>query len=346
MVNIMNSGSIDSVLIDELSNEKCTATSLLHRLVEKLYEAAKCEIDTLNAFEDYVLATTPLFEKKNVGFRKLLEEGSILIYDKVETEYITCVPAISFLKKLQSKFFTKNEDPIFKNCNAADNLLKDLMKTKKPLKAATWWEMIVCFTIASRYYDGKPETYVLLGLEDSDVIRDDTRDLKITKSKNLSNIIDNTENDQLLIQINSTAGYDALLVLHTEETETKAFFYLQMKLAPPNSSLIDVVSKMIQNNLNHYLSDSNQVLSIERKAENNVVDDLHMVLYIWGLSDDELRNQVSQDMVLEKLKNEQARKYAQDHWGKIHLVGINSLKSWINPTMIPLAKLFNDLENG
>ena len=87
-------------------------------------------------------------------------------------------------------------------------------------------------------------------------------------------------------------------------------------------------------------------MPVERKAEKNVLDNLHMVLYIWGLSDDELRNQVSQDMVLEKLKHKKTRKYVNDHWKQIHFVGTDTLKSWINPTMIPLVILFNEVQNN
>ena len=43
------------------------------------------------------------------------------------------------------------------------------------------------------------------------------------------------ETDQLMVPINSTAGYDGLLVLHTKAT--KVFFYLQMKLARLKLSL-------------------------------------------------------------------------------------------------------------
>ena len=350
MLNIMHGGSIDSHVIDNLLETRYTATSLLDLLVRKLYEALQYpNIVTLDEFEEYVLATPSLFEKGNVGFRKRVEEGSILIYDKVRTEYIICAPAISFLHKLQSKFFARNENAAYENCDTVYKLIDELMETEITLKPDSWLQRIVCFTIASRYYSRKPETYVLLGLEDSDVIRDTDQTLKITESKNISNIIDNIETDELLIPYHTTVGYNALLILQIEYTEQKAFFYLQMKLAPPSvvsdATLSDIVSSMIQNNLDHYLSENNRVLPVERKAEKNVLDNLHMVLYIWGLSDDELRNQVSQDMVLKKLKHKKTRKYVQDHWKQIHFVGTDTLKSWINPTMIPLVILFNEVQN-
>ena len=106
---------------------------------------------------------------------------------------------------------------------------------------------------------------------------------------------------------------------------------------------------MIKNNLDHYLGDNNKVsyASVDdRKRDDNVLDDLHMVLYVWGIDDSVIRSQLSQDMVLETLQNSTARKYVKDHWKQIHLVGTDTLKSWINPTMVPLAKLFNNIQDN
>ena len=344
MVDIIKSGDIDSVMIDNLSQTQETATSLLHLLVDNMYEAVQRSIVTLDEFEEYVLKTPPLFQKEDSGFRKNLEKGSILIYEKIKTEYVTCIPAISFLNKLQSKsFWRKARD--YEHCDAANKLIVDLMNIAKPLKPGTWWEKIVCFTIASRYFS-KFNTDTLLGINLSGVvIRDKKRTLSITKSDNLSNIIENTNNDQLFIPFMNTAGFDALLLLHA--MGKKEFFYLQTKVALPKAPLTDVVSNMIKYNLDHYLGDNNKVLSVDdRKRDDDVLDDLHMVLYVWGINDSVIRSQVSQDMVLETLQNSTARKYVKDHWKQIHLVGTDTLKSWINPTMVPLAKLFNNIQDN
>ena len=131
----MKRGDIDSVVIDNLSEKRYTATSLLHLLVDNMYEAVQRNIVTLDEFEEYVLKTPPLFQKK---FRK--RQHSYFREDK--TEYVTCIPAISFLKNLESKSFWRKPGD-YEHCDTAKKLLRDLMNIDKPLKPGTWWEKIV-----------------------------------------------------------------------------------------------------------------------------------------------------------------------------------------------------------
>ena len=350
MVEIMNSGRIDSKVIDNLSKNKRTATSLLHLLVDELCEAAvQSNVGTVDLYERYVLKTPPLFEVGNVGFRDNLEEGRILIVEKKNTKYVTGIPVISFLNKLQLKTFN-DKDPSYENCRAANKLLKTLTRSQISLRPGTWWEKIVSFTIHSRHV-GESDTDELLGVKSSRVIRDEERKLDITESKNRSNIITNMDNDQLFIPFNHTAGFDALIVLHKSEDEgCQAFFYLQTKIAPSTTTPLPiVVAKMIRNSLNHYLGVNNTILSIDRKKDDSVFDDFHMVLYQWGLKDEEIRQQISQDIILDLLLKPEdsiASQFVKSHWEQIHFVGIDTLRSWVNPTLLPLAKMFSNIQNG
>ena len=101
-----------------------------------------------------MLTTPQIYHRTNQIFRQLLEKGRIIIYGKTKIVYVTYIPVISFLLPLEMFPFREKADISYKNCDAANNLLCDLMETEVTLKPGTWWwERIVCFTIARKHID-------------------------------------------------------------------------------------------------------------------------------------------------------------------------------------------------
>ena len=307
--------------------------------------------------ETYVFTTLSVWSAEHARVQRLIESGELMVYDQVNTEFVTCVQAFALARIICGNFASSNWD---KYTSPSTRAFVSLLSDLDGANTGTVWERIVLFTIASRA-NCKMELQHLFGIDEmlSDQRRV-RRSLNIQFDNKIPCVGTSSSGDGsglgnvLLIPRDGQAGFDGLVLL---DGQVPSRWYTHMKLSRPSKPLAAVLSSVICQCL----------LDHSQRSASIALGEVHIVVYIWEDTEPSWGS-VTQDSVIPLISDQVQQmlntsagvrtspggggfnlKYVMDyvtnHWCNIHIVGEKGLREWLPPSFIPFPILFARVEN-
>ena len=159
-----------------------------------------------------------------------------------------------------------------------------------------------------------------------------------------------------MVPVAGNPGGDGLVVL---VGRLLGYFYIQCEMALPGKSLEKTIASMLCS----CLIDLNTRQAAAKAAGADAVQlgDVHLILYVWGCSDQDIAALTKESVLAEvtaKIRSvgvnasasagtvdeDYVCSFVHQYWENVHVVGGTALRKWLPESFLPFPMLFEKLE--